>query len=136
MSMAGRDSAGPFMRGVTEAGSAPRAARSSRSGQGEQWPSGGERDGLAGEQSGGSVVIKYPLQDELRLAGRKRERCYSTMIHFLYLGTQPSNLTNLPTSHGWQDCLLQIDSLGVFNIHLISPQPIHIAVPNKLIAML
>jgi hypothetical protein len=31
MSMAGRDSAEPFMRGVTETGSAPRAARSSRS---------------------------------------------------------------------------------------------------------
>jgi hypothetical protein len=32
--------------------------------------------------------IKYPLQEELNLARKKRERCYGTMIHFLYLGTQ------------------------------------------------
>jgi hypothetical protein len=32
--------------------------------------------------------IKYPLEDELKLARRKRVRCYGTMIHFVYLGTQ------------------------------------------------
>lgn len=32
--------------------------------------------------------IKYILQLELNLARRKRERCYGTMIHFLFLGTQ------------------------------------------------
>jgi hypothetical protein len=31
---------------------------------------------------------KYPLQAELNLAHKKRERCYGTMIHFIYLGTQ------------------------------------------------
>jgi hypothetical protein len=75
-SMAGRDSAEPFMRGVTETGSAPRAARSSRSGQGEQWPSGGERDGLAGEQSGGSVVIN-PSPKTPR---RPHISCTSTLV--------------------------------------------------------
>ena len=32
--------------------------------------------------------IRYPLQEELRLARRKRERFYGIMIYFLYLGTQ------------------------------------------------
>jgi len=80
--MAGRDSAGPFMRGVTETGSAPQAARSSRSGQGEQWPSGAERDGLAGEQSGGSIVIN-PSPKTPR---RPHISCTSTYILVVYYG--------------------------------------------------
>ncbi|OCK87381.1 uncharacterized protein K441DRAFT_682617 [Cenococcum geophilum 1.58] len=35
-----------------------------------------------------SNFIKYPLQDELQLARRKRVRRYGTIIHFLCLGTQ------------------------------------------------
>jgi hypothetical protein len=46
------------MRGATETGSAPQAARSSRSARGGGGRAEGEREGLAGEQSGGSVVIK------------------------------------------------------------------------------
>jgi len=32
--------------------------------------------------------IEYLWQEELNLACKKRERCYGTMIHFIYLGTQ------------------------------------------------
>jgi hypothetical protein len=32
--------------------------------------------------------IKEPLREELELPRRERERCYGSMIHFIYLGTQ------------------------------------------------
>lgn len=34
------------------------------------------------------IQFKFVLQLELKLARKKRERCYATMIHFVHLGTQ------------------------------------------------
>lgn len=69
--------------------------------------------------------IKYPLQDELRLARRKRERCYSTMIHFLYLGTQVwQNDWHMYEKPGirvnvWAEIQLNVFKFFASNIHAL-----------------
>jgi hypothetical protein len=62
------------MRAATETGSAPRAARSSRSAEGSSGRAEGEREGLAGEQSGGSVVINRSLRRQDVITFRSRVR--------------------------------------------------------------
>jgi len=64
------------MRAATGTGSAPRAARSSRSARGSSDRAEGEREGLAGEQSGGSVVINRSPRRQDALTFRAQVRFY------------------------------------------------------------